>query len=109
MNPNNQIRCPRCCLMCQSYDKFKDHMEQHNDGSWNGWNLDMSVALVQARPPGTLPPQTMNLYPDPLQLTLAPPSVSAHTCSTKCASNLQETANQKEKVSTSLRLGSRPE
>ncbi|GJY83843.1 hypothetical protein Tco_0497219 [Tanacetum coccineum] len=39
------------------------------DGSWN---LDMSVALVRARKPGTLPPWTMNLYHESLQLTLAP-------------------------------------
>ncbi|PWA66917.1 hypothetical protein CTI12_AA323170 [Artemisia annua] len=102
MDPNKQIRCPRCCQICQGYGKFMDHLERHKDGSWNGWNLDMSVALVQARPPGTLPPQTLNLYP-------APPSVSAHTSSVNCASIFKETANQKEEASTSLRLGYRPE
>ena len=56
--------------------------EQHKDGSWNGWNLDMSVALVQARPPGTLPPHMLNLFPDSLELTLAPPSVPASDSTT---------------------------
>ena len=107
MDPYKQ-KCPRCWLICHSYDKFKDHMDQHKDGSWNGWNLDMSVALVQARPPGTLPPHTMDLYPDWLQLTLAPPSESpndSRTLSTIPASHLEHNANQKEKAFTALRLG----
>ncbi|GKA27360.1 hypothetical protein Tco_0713528 [Tanacetum coccineum] len=45
------------------------------DGSWN---LDMSVALVRARKPGTLPPWTMNLYHESLQLTLAPSTRKYH-------------------------------
>ncbi|KAJ9564934.1 hypothetical protein OSB04_000900 [Centaurea solstitialis] len=97
MEVNQEVRCFICDKLCKNATKLINHLELH-----------LSVASNQARQQNTPPPRAVIPFPDPLQLTLAPPFQPSQSLGPPSAPQNNQVArhndHEENGVSTTLTL-----